>query len=124
MRALFAVRRAAPLPAKVEVRDPADSGRLPRRSNRLIFVFAHGDRFGEGLGEGRGDLVERDEGSSESGGESGDGSSWRDLFTVLPTTYSETLMHFEASRRSLVEGPSDAAARAILQQAAVRQEAS
>jgi acyl-CoA hydrolase len=116
----------------VEVRDPLDPGRLPKRSNRLIFVFANGD-------EAENATCSTASGGSGSGGGGvgGDASADEDaadtaeaqlsakapppevlsIGRVLPLTYSEGLMHFEASRRARVEGPGDVAARAIVRAA-------
>jgi len=102
------------------VRDPADPGRLPKRSNRLIFLFANGNGSGgsDGSGSGRGisgddddDDYDDDDDDDGSEGEGRCGSLGSSLGRVLPLTYTESLMHAEARRRSNAEGPSDAAAR-------------
>lgn len=73
----------------VQVLDPTDPDRLPTRSNRLIFVFAARPCM-----------------------------EWKDCHYVVPQTYSEVLMQVEATRRYAVEGPSDAEAWTILEEAA------
>ena len=98
----------------VEVRDPADSGCLPRRSNRLVFAFAIDDEQTADSGGGGG--------ADQSPGTVGGGNATAEPKTrvpdfVLPETYSEILMHFKASRISRTEGPTDEEARAIMRQA-------
>ena len=95
-RVCHATKNTARVFVTVEVRHPGDPGRLPKRSNRLMFVFGHDQ---SGLG-------------GESNAPVG----------VVPQTYSETLMHFEGSRRSTVEGPSDKIAQEILSSISYRQE--
>jgi acyl-coenzyme A thioesterase 9 len=66
----------------VEVRDPKAPSTVPKRSNRLLFVFG-------------GDF------SSRPG--------------IIPETYQEILMHMDARRRHLVEGPFEDEVKDIIQ---------
>lgn len=68
----------------VEVRDPADRNRVPKRSNRLMFLFAS-DHFPS--------------------------------HPIVPETYREILMHIDAKRRYLEEGPTDDEVAQILHEA-------
>lgn len=100
----------------VEVRDPADSGRLPRRSNRLVFAFAIDNDPKE---DGRGGDSEETQTVGVDGATAEPKARATDF--ILPGTYSEILMHFKAARISRTEGPTDEEARAIMRQASEHQ---
>lgn len=75
----------------VDVLDPRDPTRLPKRSNRGVLVFA------------------AEPAPSGAGGGGGVGH-----IGVVPVTYGDALKQIEAARRSEVEGPSDQEARITL----------
>ena len=113
----------------VESRNPSDPSRQPTRSNRVIFAFATQDPAiptpadDDAVAETTAIGIDTTAVNTAAANTAvnpidlstgGKGNSSRPPPWVLPQTYSEILIHFEGSRRSATEGPTDDDARAFL----------